>query len=258
MCIVQLLFSNAYSLNDYYADVNIVVDASGYTTITGTTNHPLLKVVQNSAELTSKKGAYWTLNIAINSTFSDFVYLVDLPANSVINYVKSSGTFNIQNKDNKLIVTGYGQNKPFNIIVQYKLDGLETVFNFLSYSTIFLIIFLIILLSYGYYYIKNKKQLKNDSKNYNLLSSQSKESISDVKSQLLEKSRYNISDLTTRQKEIMQILLSEDRAFTQKELQDTLSLPKSSVSRNIHSLELRGYIELEKTGMSNLIRLKTK
>jgi uncharacterized membrane protein len=33
-------------------------------------------------------------------------------------------------------------------------------------------------------------------------------------------------------------------------------MPKAAVSRNVHSLEIKGLIEIEKVGMSNLVRLK--
>ena len=54
----------------------------------------------------------------------------------------------------------------------------------------------------------------------------------------------------------MNLLIESERPLTQKEIQDELKLPKSAISRNIHSLELKGFIEIEQLGMSNLIRLK--
>ncbi|GAG42324.1 unnamed protein product, partial [marine sediment metagenome] len=43
---------------------------------------------------------------------------------------------------------------------------------------------------------------------------------------------------------------------TQVEIEKELDIPKAAVSRNVHSLEIKGLIEIEKIGMSNLIRLK--
>ena len=50
--------------------------------------------------------------------------------------------------------------------------------------------------------------------------------------------------------------MKENRSMTQTEIQKQLSIPKSAVSRNIGALELKGLIEKETIGMSNLIRLK--
>ena len=44
--------------------------------------------------------------------------------------------------------------------------------------------------------------------------------------------------------------------MTQTDIESELKLPKSSVSRNIHTLELKGKIEKEKVGMSNKIQIK--
>ena len=68
--------------------------------------------------------------------------------------------------------------------------------------------------------------------------------------------KYNFKGLTERQKQIMQLLIDADRPLTQVEIERELKIPKAAVSRNVHSLELKNLIEIEKSGMSNLIRLK--
>ena len=67
---------------------------------------------------------------------------------------------------------------------------------------------------------------------------------------------YNFRGLTDRQKQIMELLIETKRPLTQVEIEKELDIPKAAVSRNVHSLEIKGLIEIEKIGMSNLIRLK--
>ena len=66
----------------------------------------------------------------------------------------------------------------------------------------------------------------------------------------------NLRGLNDRQKNIVKLLTVSKRALTQTEIQHELDIPKAAVSRNIRGLELKGLIEKEQIGMSNLIRLK--
>jgi len=54
----------------------------------------------------------------------------------------------------------------------------------------------------------------------------------------------------------MNLLLKSKIPMTQNDIQRELGIPKASVSRNIRRLELKGLIEKEKIGMSNLIKIK--
>jgi uncharacterized membrane protein len=62
--------------------------------------------------------------------------------------------------------------------------------------------------------------------------------------------------LNLRQKEIMNLLINKKTPLTQTEIQRELNIPKAAVSRNIRGLEMKGLIEKEQIGMSNLIRIK--
>ena len=62
--------------------------------------------------------------------------------------------------------------------------------------------------------------------------------------------------LTQRQKQIMKLLLDHDGPLTQTAIEKDLHIPKAAVSRNIHSLERKGLIEIEKAGMSHFIHVK--
>ena len=67
---------------------------------------------------------------------------------------------------------------------------------------------------------------------------------------------YSLKGLNERQKEIMNLLIERNRPLTQTDIQKELGIPKSAISRNIRTLEIKGLIEKEQIGMSNLIRLK--
>jgi len=69
---------------------------------------------------------------------------------------------------------------------------------------------------------------------------------------------HDFKGLNQRQKEIMKLLMERMVPLTQTDIQKELNLPKAAVSRNIRRLELKGLIEKEQIGMSNLIRLKKK
>jgi uncharacterized membrane protein len=66
----------------------------------------------------------------------------------------------------------------------------------------------------------------------------------------------NFKGLNERQKQIMKLLIDRKIPLTQTDIQRELNIPKAAVSRNIRGLELKGLIEKEQIGMSNLIRLK--
>jgi len=66
----------------------------------------------------------------------------------------------------------------------------------------------------------------------------------------------NLKGLNDRQKKIVKLLIESKRSLTQTEIQRKLDIPKAAVSRNIRGLEIKGLIEKEQIGMSNLIRLK--
>ena len=71
-----------------------------------------------------------------------------------------------------------------------------------------------------------------------------------------DEGKYSLKGLTDRQRDIVKLLISVKRPLTQVDIQKELQMPKAAVSRNVHSLELKGLIEIEKVGMSNLLRLK--
>ncbi len=223
---------------NYYADIEINVDDSGVVDIEGISNHPDL-LVKNSQLYTYKKQSYWLLNITKNEVFSDYIYVLTLPEGSKINHIKTSGFIGIEEESGKLIISGAGQNESLSVVVQYQIISNEqSSVDFIILSI--LIISIIILTGLLFYFVFKNKQ---------------KESVgSNIKND--NEVEYSFKGLSERQKEIVQLLIDFKRPLTQVEIQKELDMPKAAVSRNVHSLEIKGLIEIEKIGMSNLIRLK--
>jgi len=236
---LSITFFPSVSADDYYADISIDVDDSGFVKIDGITNHPDL-LVDETEVYTSKKQSYWLLNITKDEIFSDFVYVLTLPEGSSINYVKSSGLIRIEEDFGNLLIKGFGQNKSFSVTVQYQIKkNSNNIFAFeLNISTILLILIIIIIISIVTILLIKRKNNKISEK------------ISD------DYKDYNLKGLNERQKEIIKLLIDRKRPLTQSDIQKELGIPKAAISRNIHGLELKGLIEKEKIGMSNLIRLK--
>ena len=228
--------------DDYYADVDINVDKSGFVTIDGYTNHPDL-LVENTEVYTSKEKSFWSLNITKYGFFSDFIFTLTLPESSSINYVKSSGHIKIEENQGNLVIKGFGENTNLSVVVQYQFEknseilGLENV----DINMVLIIIILVLIVLFFVIYFKGKDE-KSIDKN------KSSDSLED----------NSLKGLNRRQKDIMRLLIESEIPMTQTEIQKELGIPKASVSRNVRRLELKGLIEKEKLGMSNIIRLKEK
>lgn len=229
-----IIYIPSISAEDYYADITIEVDSSGFVTIYGTTNHPDL-LTTNTEIYTLKKQSYWLLNITKEEIFSDFLYTLSLPKESSINYIKSSGFIKIEENKGNLIVKGFGENESFSILVQYQTEKLienqilelDLIFIVLITLITILIVFLVLFI------IKDK-----------------------LKEEQPKSNGFSFKGLNVRQKEIMNLLIDKNRPLTQTEIQKELNIPKAAVSRNIRGLEIKGLIEKEQIGMSNLIRIK--
>ncbi len=236
--VLSLSLTPSLDALDYYADISIIVDASGFVSIDGRTNYPNL-TIQNTEMYTSKQQSYWLLNITKQEVFSDYVYDLTLPKGSSISYMKSSGSIRIEEDIGNLIVRGFGENESLSIIIQYQTEKQENslfqeniVYFFLLPAIIIVSILLLFLV------LRQKtstgKQIPRDIT----------EPLEDMKG------------LNHRQKQIMQILHERNIPLTQTDIHKELQIPKASVSRNIRGLERKGLIEKEQIGMSNLIRLK--
>lgn len=233
-----LILPGAYvSAQSYYADVSIDVDSSGVADVSGRTNHPLLEAGTMDT-LTSKKGAYWLFNLTLpeNDLFSDYVYVVSLPEGSSVNYVKASGHFRITSKGGMISIIGSGENDRLSVVIEYQLsDTRET------YPTEFIVpgFFLVLVVVGLFVFIaRRRRELPTD----------------------LEKGpeENDASNLTDRQKEILRIIRESDKPVNQTLICNHLGLPKSSVSRNVDTLERKGFITKTRYGMSTLLSIRKK
>jgi len=229
--IMLILLISTIQASQYYADLTIKVDNSGFTTITGNTNYPNL-TINDYPGYTSKKGNYWMLNITKPEQFSEFIYTIQLPETASINYIKTTGTVNIQNQGTTLIIKGYGENKQLSIIIQYQIN--KTKNNFLE-TAIIITTLIIILIIFQLFYKKKKTKTKKTTN---------------------KKKQTRILPLPERQKQIMKLLTETNKPLTQAQIRKKLKIPKASTSRNINSLELKGLITKEKIGITNIIKIK--
>jgi len=238
---LAIMFAPSNLAFGYSADLEITVDNSGFVTIEGTTDHPDL-LAENTEIYTSKQQSFWLLNITKNEIFSDFVFTLTLPGNSEVNYINSSGSVLISEELGNLVIKGIGENESFSLIVQYKTQKIleqEEILGF-DFTTIVLLICIVILIILFFVVLifldKEKKpttvKVAEDDK------------------------EIELRGLNDRQKKIVKLLMESKRALTQTEIQRELNIPKAAVSRNIRGLELKGLVEKEQIGMSNLIRLK--
>ena len=227
--------------NDLYADLQITVDNAGFVNIEGNTNYANL-IVKESQNFTSKTKEIWRLNITTDVTFSDYIYSITLPEHAQIKSISSSGSTLIGESTGNLIINGYGNNESLTLVVEYQTDkisetnaifGLDLLSIFLVSCIIVLIICFLIVL---FYVDKRENSLFSHKKEFT--------------------PQLELKGLNDRQKKIMNLLYESDITLTQTDIQRELNMPKASVSRNIRRLELKGLIEKEQIGISNIIRLK--
>lgn len=256
------LISITFSSN--YADISILVDNDGSVDINGITNYEKFKDISNSDNYTYKNKEFWLLNITSQEIFEDFIFEVLLPENSQINYIKTTPKFRIENQENRIKVIGFGENKPIEIIIQYKIikNNFQTenyLSNFISSSIILLILFLFIyyLIKLKYRIIKNNpnnsNNLNNSKNSQNLNNSINGNNLNPIS----ESINYLIDDISIfpkRQQDII-LILKEKKKITQKELELIMNIPKSSISRNVNTLISKRIIRKERIGNSNYLFL---
>jgi len=214
------------------------VSSSGQVKISGTTNHPMLASGEYE-NYTSKNNALWILNITINDTFSDYIYSVQLPLYSSVNYIKASSPFRIEENSQRITIIGTGNSEPMYIIIQYKINPRKN-----SYTLI--IFFLALAVSGIAIYLFASKKQKQALK----IGESEKESAG---KNYKPHNNYNEEALTERQKKIVRLIEKKGGASTQNVLEKELSIPKASLSRNLVTLSKKGIIKKESKGMSNII-----
>lgn len=231
--------------DEYYGDLKIVIDELGKTSISGTTNYNDL-IVTNSDKFTSKKGSIWTFELLVPVEFSEFIFELELPAKTQVNYLKTTPTFRITSGDNDNIkVIGTGENRKLSILVQYVFDEDLKLFTFFGYYFSYLILGLIVLLIFGFMIFRKIKK--------NKIMDKAEDKIEQVVSEVLNFD-YSKLNLNQRQIRIVEILKRYEK-ISQKDLEIELGIPKASVSRNLQSLCAKKVVLIEKNGISNIVSL---
>jgi uncharacterized membrane protein len=230
VALLVLLTLGTAAAQGYYADVTLAVQENGAVIISGVSNHPQLQP-GTTHELTSKNKEYWLFNLTIPDKLDEFVIVVELPSGATLNYVSAKSTLNIISEGDHIAVKRVGSNSTIALGIQYKLG--EQHSSLLPYiiGTVAILVLLVSIL-----YVAMAKRLVRPRKE--------------------TKSAITFTDgLPDRQKEILALLERSGGKLTQKQIEDSLKLPKSSISRNIDALSRKGLITKQTQGLTNTIRL---
>ncbi|MBD3388365.1 MAG: MarR family transcriptional regulator [Candidatus Altiarchaeales archaeon] len=212
------------SAEAYYADVSFDVSGSGAATISGTSNHPLLADGVYD-QYTFKRGGYWLLNISLDGDFTEYVYSVKLPEGAEVNYAMSPRGFRISSEDGRVKVSGVGEDEPFNVLVQYTIGRESSPDN----STLYAAVIALLAAASAVMYLWWRPSKAGAG--------------------------FDDRMLTDRQRMIVEFLRERNAPVNQAEICEQLNLPKSSVSRNIDTLEGMGVVEKRRVGMSAMVKL---
>jgi len=246
---VHSLTSNNSIQNNFYADVSFVVDEMGLLTISGDTNSLDLEGVIDSPSYTSKSGPYWVLNFSTTDVFENAIFEIHLPKGSSVNYMKLPSFLRVETSGDDLTIIGIAENKPLKIVVQYELkNSLSDKPPWWFYAIVGSIIsFIMAFIKRIFLSVKNFFSKKTDNK---IVVDSSNSDYRFVVEPF-------VNNLPSRQKQIIDILFgSEDFSITQSLLEKKMSIPKSSLSRNVDSLVRKGFVDKKPYGMTNILKLK--
>lgn len=241
----------------YYADLDIYVKADGKVSMSGITNYEPYQNIINSQIFTSKDLDYWILNISTDEVFDSYFFKLYLPKGANANYIKTTKNIKFDEENGRKIIIGKDINKPLRLLVQYKIGEIidnnnqpqtQLISNqmlILILTGFFFLFTILIIMIYFNLRVKHIINTKNKDEKVDLYESKKIE----------EKEEYDYSILSERQQDIINIL-KEKNKITQKELETIMQIPKSSVSRNIRTLEIKGIVKKEQVGQTNYISLK--
>jgi uncharacterized membrane protein len=242
--LIAIIPATASSQETYYADVGMQVAENGNVMVSGTANHPGLSAGAHD-EYTSKKGSYWLLNVTLDGEFSDYVYTLRMPPGSTVNYIKSSGRVSIGQEGESVVIEGTGKDTEFSVAVQYAISPPGTQAAWWIFPLPVAVTLLIILVWAA---ARKKRKAKGDDM----------KAAGSEHAYKTDKARYNPSMLAERQLAIVRALEAAGKPMTQRQIEQALSLPKSSVSRNISSLVRAGILARHSRGMSNAVWFSEK
>jgi uncharacterized membrane protein len=260
--LLALLFilSAAASLTqavEYYADLTIVVNRDGTVKVEGITNDPELSP-DTYQEWTSKKGAYWLLNISSDKSFSDYILAVLLPEGAEFNYLKASGRSRVSYANGIKIVSSGTDN--LSLVVQYQVGQPEKSLRIFYIGFALFVFFIVLFLSRKLWLNSlagleepSKKEVKKKSKQAGDAENNSTENeklaIANDKLYILKRT------LSETQSGIIDLIIEKGGSITQKQLQNELAVPKATLSRNVDALVKRNIVHKQSRGMTNVIRL---
>jgi uncharacterized membrane protein len=227
-----LLSPSVFANEEYYADITININERGDAVISGITNN--VDLIGTFSDLTTKQGKYWLFNLtSATNIYSDLLFAVNFPENTELNYIKSTAQISIGSESNAPIVRGILKNKNLEIIVQYHFENKKEEKPFLVLFFVSLGVIILGSLIY-YFYIKNnlRKRKKENEKEKEI-------------------------SMTNRQRQIY-LLVMKNENITQKKIEEILKLPKSSISRNVASLERKGVIVKKVKGQSNILSINNQ
>lgn len=238
-----VLFLSIFSVSaNYYADISINVNEDGGVSVNGKTDFSGLQNITNSQLYTYKNKEYWILNISFDDVFDYYLFELTLPQSSQINYIKTTPDIRFEDSNDRLKVIGVGENRKFNLVVQYKITNYVIDEQNSSVAIMIIIVLLITIMTWLYLLFKNNPLNKKE------MILPEEDPINNV---------VDISDvLPERQKDILKILRDNNGKISQKELENKMEIPKSSISRNVKTLESKGLISKERIGQINYIILK--
>ena len=194
-----------------YADITIDVDSDGSIDISGSTDYSEFNSVIDSQEFTSKDGEYWILNLSSDEIlFDSYIFELNLPKNSEINYLKTTKTIRFVDREDSNTVIGTGENKVFNLLVQYKLGSGTILEGDKKYYLPLVYGFLLILVLALITFILHK--LSSLTKNKNSSNLSSNESVKPNK-------ELDLSIYSQRQQDVIKLIKKNDGKLTQKKLE---------------------------------------
>jgi uncharacterized membrane protein len=218
-----------------YADVTVQVETDGRTVIEGTTNVPGL--IGESSVYTEKHGERWLLNIS-TPVLDTFVYRVTLPEGAQVNYVAGKNA-RITTSGDQVEIRGSGEDNPLALTVQYTLSAPQRSFSWLPLAGVAALLILLWALARV-----RRAPVKKTS--------------SVQPSAPVHKTPAYLEGIPQRQQAIVTLLQRAGGTLTQRQIELTMKLPKSSVSRNVEALRRRGIIEKAQLGMTNTLVLAEK
>lgn len=239
LLLFALLLCAGVASAQYYADVVLQVAPDGSVAITGVSNHPLLQP-GTTQTLTTKNGEHWIFNLTIPETLQDYVIKVKLPKGASLNYVAAKNGVDISSEDGVVTVSRVGSNSSVTILIQYKLVAQQSANNLIS-----ILIWIGLVFVVGVLAALAKRKSKFTQKRKALQTQRAEGIAPEI-----------LDSLPQRQREIVLLLVKASHyTLTQKQLEERINIPKSSISRNVDALVRRGLIRKTQAGMTNTITL---